>query len=94
MVRLLRGIEGIRVVRTLRERVLNRRVLRIKLAWEVGLGDHVVMWREMVSLIAKRADPDLGCEVDPRERVEDGGARLAPQRRVWERGYIRVGTDR
>lgn len=48
----------------------------------------------MVPLITKRADPDLGSEVDAREGVEDGRASLTSQRRVRERGDIRVRTHR
>ena len=44
-----------------RKRVLNGGVQRVKLAGEIGLGDHVVVRRERVPLEAERADPDLGC---------------------------------
>lgn len=81
-----RGIDG--------KRVLDGGVLRVELAGEVGLGDQGVVRREMVALVAEGADPDLGVEVDAREGVEDGGAGLAPQRRVGERGDVRVAPDR
>lgn len=48
----------------------------------------------MITLVAERADPDLGGEVDAREGVEGGRAGLAAQRRVWERGDVGVGPDR
>lgn len=57
-------------------------VLRIELAGEVGLGDHGVVRREVVALVAEGADPDLGREVYARERVEDGRAGLASEGRV------------
>lgn len=76
------------------EGVLDGGVLRIELAGEVGLGDHGVVGREMVALEAEGADPDLGGEVHAREGVEDGGAGLAPERRVGERGDLTVVPDR
>lgn len=81
-------------VRVLRETVLDGGVLSIELAREVGLGDHGVMGREVIALVAKGADPDLRAEVHSRERVEDGRAGLASKRRVRERWDVRVGTDR
>lgn len=73
---------------------MNSGVLRIKLARQMGLGDHGIMRREMTSLVTKRADPNLCGEVDTRKRVENGGARLATERRVRESGDLRVRTDR
>lgn len=46
----------------------------VQLAREIGLGDGVVVKREVVKLETERADPDLGGEVDASERVESGGA--------------------
>lgn len=74
--------------------VIHGGVLRVELAGEVRLGDHGVMRREMVSLVTERADPDLRGEVHARVRVEQSRACLASQRRVWERGDIRMRSDR
>ena len=57
-----------------RKRVLNGGVQRVKLAGEIGLGDHVVVRRERVPLEAERADPDLGGEIDASKGVEDRDA--------------------
>lgn len=48
----------------------------------------------MTSLIAKRADPNLGGKVNTGKRVKNGGARLTSERRVRESGDLRVRTDR
>lgn len=76
------------------ERVLNCGVLGVELAREVGVGDGGVVGREVVALVAEGADPDLGGEVDAGVGVEDGGAGLAAERRVGERGDVRVGVER
>lgn len=76
------------------ERVLNCGVLGVELAREVGVGDGGVVGREVVALVAEGADPDLGGEVDAGVGVEDGGAGLAAERRVGERGDVRVGAER
>lgn len=72
------------------ERVLEGGVLRVELGGDVGFGDAGVVRREVVALEAKRADPDLGGEVDPAKRVEGHHTCLASQRRVWEGGNIWV----
>lgn len=73
---------------------MNRGVLGVELAGEVGLGDRGVVGREMVALVAEGADPDLGGEIDAGEGVEGGGAGLAAERRVGKGWDIRVGPDR
>lgn len=65
----------------------------VELAGEVGVRDGGVVGREVVALVAEGADPDLGGEVDPGEGVEDGGAGLAAERRVGERGDVGVGAE-
>ena len=77
-----------------RKRVLNGGVLRVKLAGEIGVGDHVVVRRERVALEAERADPDLGGEIDAGEGVEDGDAGSAFEGSVRERRDVGVATDR
>lgn len=52
------------------------------------------MRREVTALVAEGADPDLGGEINTGEGVESSGAGLATQRRVRERGDIRMRTDR
>lgn len=76
------------------EGVLDGGVLGVELAGEIGLGDERVVRREVIALVAEWADPDLGGEVDAGERVEDGGAGLAAERRVGERGDVGVEPDR
>lgn len=76
------------------ERIFNSSVVRVKLSGEIGFGDSVVMRREMVALVTEGADPDLGGEVDARERVEWGRTGLAAEWRVREARDVGVGADR
>lgn len=48
----------------------------------------------MVALKTEWADPDLGSEVDPREGIENGGACLAPERRIRKRRDVGMVADR
>lgn len=77
-----------------RKRVLDSGILRVEFAGEIRLGDRRVMRREVVALVAERADPDLGGEIHARKGVERGGAGLAAQRRVGKRGDVGVRPDR
>lgn len=76
-----------------REGVFDGGVLRVEFAGEIGLGDGVVVRREMVALIAEGTDPDLGGEVDAGEGVEGGGAGFAAERGVREARDVGVRAD-
>lgn len=80
-------------VRGYRKSVFNSGVLWVELAGKIGLRDHTIMRRKMVALITKGTDPDLGSEVDARERVEHGRAGFASERGIREPWDIRVRTD-
>lgn len=76
-----------------RKSVFNSSVLWVELPGQIGLRDHTIVRRKMVALIAKGTDPDLGSEVDARERVEHGRAGFASERGIREPWDIRVRTD-
>lgn len=65
----------------------------VELPGDIGLRDRIIMRGEMIALIAKRADPDLSSEIDAREGIEDGRARLAAERGIREVWNVRVRTD-
>lgn len=73
---------------------MNSGVLRIKLPRKMGLRDHGIMRREMASLVAKRADPNLSGKVHTGKWVENGGARLATERCIRKSRDLRMMTDR
>jgi len=88
-----RGVGEVRVDVVV-ELVLDSGVLGIEFGREVGFGDLGVVRGKVVAVVAEGADPDLGGEVDAREGVEDGGAGLAAERRVGERGgNVGVGAE-
>lgn len=77
-----------------RKCVFDSGVLRVEFSGNVSFGDAGEVVREVVALKAEWADPNQGREVDTAERVENGGAGLASERRVRIVGYVWVRTDR
>ena len=89
-----RGMGEVRVDVVVVKLVLESGVLGIEFGREVRFRDLGVVRGKVVAVEAEGADPDLGGEVDAREGVEDGGAGLAAERRVGERGgNVWVGTE-
>nr|POF20962.1 hypothetical protein CFP56_39985 [Quercus suber] len=72
------------------ENVLNGGVLSVEFAKEIGIEDHGIVRREMVALVTKKADPDLGSKDNTSLRVENRGTGFATKRSVGERGDVRI----
>ena len=64
------------------EGVLIGGVLSVEFIGEICIGDHGIVRREMVALVTKGADPNLGGEGDASVRVESRGTSFLAKRSV------------
>lgn len=78
----------------LRQSILNRGELGIKLSRQIRFRDGRVMVWELVALETKGADPNQSLEINPAEGVDHGGASSAPEGSIRECMNIWVRTNR